>query len=333
MDYYSLLMNPDEAKAKEEARAFEQAMGLREMIALAAAGGTDDKALGRLGQMLHQTAGQGRQAAQGAMGDRLRALLDKRRQDHQEKHQGATLEESTRHNKAMERLGGGRPSVQFLIGDGGAHMMVDPRTGRATPVVGPDGKPVKKPPTRPTTRPVPVGEKQDLLTQSETLREVKSLQGRFKDDFAGKGMLAGVKDWANSLAGSWGSEGMQNDAAFWADFKMFVDLPERHKKFGASLTPSEQRSWESAKNLNSKSDPRIVKAQFEKMARMLQEKVSDHGEALLEEGYKPAAVNKLTDGLVGTVEMKNAAGQTFQIPIDKVEEAEADPDEPLTRVE
>jgi hypothetical protein len=214
-------------------------------------------------------------------------------------HQAASLTETGRHNRAMERNALVRPpQFQVVVGEGGAQFWADPRNPQAPvrPVMGPDGQPVVKPRA---TRPIPPSEKNTLQEMTGEARALGALGQRFQPEFAGGGPLGGVATGVYQALGSMGTKGMQEDAAFWSDFQRLVDLPQRNAIFGASLTANEKSSWERAKNVSPKSDPDLVKKTLAEMQAISQRKVSEHGDALLAENFNPDAVRSLTGGLAG----------------------------------
>jgi hypothetical protein len=124
-----------------------------------------------------------------------------------------------------------------------------------------------------------------------------NLESSFKPEFAGQGPAGGLLTQGYQMLGSAGSPAMQQQAAFWADFSRLIDLPQRNKVFGASLSVSEKASWEGAKNIKPGTDPALVRAKLAEMRGILATKLQNIGASLTEEGYDPEAIAKRTGGL------------------------------------
>lgn len=92
---------------------------------------------------------------------------------------------------------------------------------------------VAKPP-----RPLPEGAMKRLEDQVNALSAFERSENLFQDDFSGFG--AGIENTVQGLTGL-GTEGQRD---WWANFKT-NDIQLRNAMFGASLTDSERKSWES----------------------------------------------------------------------------------------
>lgn len=202
-------------------------------------------------------------------------------------------EETKRHNRIMEA----RPTpTVYLQGQGGQWFGVNTvGGGPATPLTDNTGNPVIKPEP---TKQLSAEEKNALQSLTTEAQSIATLASRFKDDYAGDGPIGNAKTAAASVAGSWAPEKEQEIASFWADFASLIDLPQRNKIFGASLSEGEKAAWESAKNIKRSSDPASVRRKFAELADIANRKLAARREALLAEGYTPEAVNALTAGAV-----------------------------------
>jgi hypothetical protein len=186
--------------------------------------------------------------------------------------------------------GGGHGSFQIVTGPDGKIFGVSRRdpSQPAVPVIQPGGDQLTK-----QRKPIPEGAKTDLNETREIRDQLVALSKRFKDEYAGGGLLGGVATASYQALGSTASPRAQEDAAFWADFQRFIDIPERHQKFGASLTANEKQSWEQAKNLNPRADPKLVRQKFKELVDIVNKRLSSHADALRAEDYDPAAIESL----------------------------------------
>jgi len=199
--------------------------------------------------------------------------------------------ETQRHNRAVEN----RPQMPLVIQTTeGAFTM--PRTpgATATPVVGPDGKPLMKPKKE---RVLQTHDKDLLDSLTGEVNALSGLEGSFKPAFAGQGPAGGLLTQGYQVLGSAGTQSMQQQASFWSDFSRLIDLPQRNKVFGASLSAGEKSSWEGAKNIKPGTDPALVQRKLAEMKGILSTKLQNIGASLTEEGYDPDAIAKRTGGL------------------------------------
>jgi hypothetical protein len=195
----------------------------------------------------------------------------------------------------MSQRPSGQPAYQVVVGPDGEFFGVNRRdpSQPAVPVTKPGSAPQ---PLTKQRKPIPEGAKKDLGETREIRDALVSLSSRFKDQYAGGGLLGGAATSAYQAMGSSASPQAQEDAAFWADYSRFIDIAERHAKFGASLTANEKQSWEQAKNLNPRADPRLVRKKFKEMIDIVNRRLSGHADALRVEDYDPAAIDALTRG-------------------------------------
>ncbi|NBD11834.1 hypothetical protein [Corallococcus silvisoli] len=257
---------------------------------------TGDSVLSRVGEAQLRGAGQHEsmlaEAGQQNTGNVLKkALADaKAKQDEKEaKFAREKFAEARRHNLAMEA----RPVPSMLVaGPGGQYFAVNTTSGGpATPITDATGAPIIKPET---AKQLSAEEKNALQALSTEVQSIASLGSRFKDEYAGDGPLGNARTAAASVAGAWAPEKEQEIASFWADYASLIDLPQRNKVFGASLSEGEKAAWESAKNIKRSSDPERIRSKFAELTDIANKKLAARREALLAEGYKPEAVNALT---------------------------------------
>jgi hypothetical protein len=178
----------------------------------------------------------------------------------QAQHQQAQLAEAARHNTATERTAAGQLGVaQGNLGvrraeleqaksapkgvyDPARGVLVDPRTGEARPVTGPDGKPLG--PKEAMAKPLPQSVLKQITEARDNATTIDRLSASFKPEYAGKGLLGLGADMQLSASGNLGVD--KDSVEWWKNYRKQAELVERHALFGAALTPTEQGSWRSA---------------------------------------------------------------------------------------
>jgi len=68
-------------------------------------------------------------------------------------------------------------------------------------------------------------------------------------DMEGMPLVNSAENWAANNASVLTNDSEEEKATWWAGYRKFYELMERHKFFGAALTPTEQASWKAA-NIN-----------------------------------------------------------------------------------
>jgi hypothetical protein len=256
---------------------------------------TGDSVLSRIGEAQLRGAGQHEamlaEAGQHHSGNVLKKALavEKAKQDAKDYDLSKLRHEETkRHNHVMEA----RPvPTVYLQGSGGQYFGVNPGGGPAVPIVDSSGAPVIKPEP---IKQLSAEEKNALQSLTTEAQSIATLAGKFKDEYAGDGAVGNAKTAVASAAGSWAPEKEQEIAAFWADFASLIDLPQRNKIFGASLSEGEKAAWESAKNIKRGSNPERVRQKFVELAAIANSKLEARRAALLAEGYPAESINALT---------------------------------------
>jgi hypothetical protein len=198
------------------------------------------------------------------------------------------LAETKRHNVEVEKR---PPANIYLPGEGG--YVVAPSRGEAT------GKLVRDDQGNPVLRAKPQrviapAEKAQLEAMTLEAAGTQDLLNRFKPEYAGEGALAPLSTQVSQALGSWAPQSEQDKAQFWADFARIVELPERNRIFGASLSPGEAKSWEGAKNIKRSTDPKVVRQKLAELSDIYNRKIAARREALIAEGYDKDAVEALT---------------------------------------
>lgn len=291
---FETMMAPD---AAAQAAALERL--LRERRALGMLGQlSGDKVLSPVGRQV--TAGaDAQEQAQAQAAQQLQQMMARQAQEQaRQQFEQRKFEETQRHNRAVESRPTGQPALTIVTGEGGAQFLVDPRNPAkpAAPVLGPDGKPIAKPKA---ARALQTGDKAAIEDLASTVESIGYLEQQFRPEFAGGGPLGGVATSVYQKLGSAGTEGMQKDAAFWAEWDKLVNLPERNAIFGASLSAGEKSSWEGARTIKPGSSPDLIRAQLQRMKQIAASKLGARTGALKEEGYDPEAIDTLGRGMGG----------------------------------
>lgn len=209
--------------------------------------------------------------------------------------QAAEFEDLKRHRRVEEA----RPTPSVLaVGPEGVQYLVNPRqpTAPAVPVLGPNGEALVKP-RGGGDKALTKGDRDALEKLYGEEQGITDLAQRFKPGFAGKGILGSKGVEMNQTLGSMASKEGQEEATFWADYAKRVDLPERNKTFGSSLTATEKSSWDQAKNIKPGADAKTVKAQLERMAKIIADVKARRGRSLAKDGYTQGAIEEYTGPL------------------------------------
>lgn len=311
MDPLSLLLGDDPSQAAD-ARALAEAMRRRGQFGtlLQMSG---DKALAPAGQFIARDAtGQieaAAQAAQQRQAAQARAAQQSAAQAQWERQFG----ESSRHNRAMEARAQPPPYV-IVQGEGGGQFYSDPRnpTKPAIPVTGPDGQPIMKPP-RNAGKPVPQWAATQLKEIAGEVNSLDTLSSRFKDDYAGGGPGGALATSIYAKLGSAGSKGMQEQASFWSDYEKMINLPERNKVFGASLSEGEKAAWDAARNIRPGVAPELVRQKLAELRGIYQANMQRIAAGLEADGFNAEAIGSYAGGKLGEAQAPSApAGGTVR---------------------
>jgi hypothetical protein len=205
-------------------------------------------------------------------------------------------------DELKQREAGQHGGMQLVVGADGQYYYVDPRNpaAPAKPVVGPNGaslskpKPAVKPPKPAATPRLSSGDKDKFQELTDAVTSIDGLASKFKDEYAGDSFLGGAKTTVGQVLGAAAPKPLQERTAFWADFKMLLDLPQRNKTFGSSLSASEKASWESAKNIREGADPSVVRSKFSELSQIAHRHLNARKESAIAEGYVPEAVEALS---------------------------------------
>lgn len=132
-----------------------------------------------------------------------------------------------------------------------------------------------------------------LHDQSKTVQHLGNSARDFKDEFAADVGIIGRGQ--NILSGELGistSKAMDEQAAWWRDYKRFIELVERHEFFGATLTKGENISWKQAE-INIGMKPEEIRKNLKKRMGMMQDMLTEYAEGIAITKKNPNAVGAL----------------------------------------
>ena len=136
---------------------------------------------------------------------------------------------------------------------------------------------------------IPVGQVTSLEENVSSHAVLDKLHSTFQDDYSGKGPLSKALIFGERVAGGLAPEKSQLRSNWWSDFKMFQELPMRHKLFGATLTVGEQRAWDNAQKISPGSDPKVVRKAVADLMSAVEARNARLVQQLTNEGKDPSA--------------------------------------------
>lgn len=156
---------------------------------------------------------------------------------------------------------------------------------------GPDGQsmePVPGGPHDPRTkfRPLPDGPAKRLEEEVGTYAAMRRANRSFQDDFGGNTITGGFENTLQGLSSGIGTPGQRN---WWAGFKT-TDNQIRNSLFGATLTPSEQASYEQT-SISERMAPAEIKKNLAQREQILREALSRKQRTLKANRFDPEAVD------------------------------------------
>jgi hypothetical protein len=142
-------------------------------------------------------------------------------------------------------------------------------------------------------RPLSNSESKALHDQSRTIQYLKASLTEFKDDYASAlGIVGRAQNLLSSEAGIITSKAVDEQAAWWRQYKRFIELVERHEFFGATLTKGENISWKQAE-INPGMKPSEIRKNLTKRLDMMQEFFKDYASGVSMSKKNPGAVSQI----------------------------------------
>lgn len=135
-----------------------------------------------------------------------------------------------------------------------------------------------------------------LHEKSTTIQHMDRAHELFKDEYAADVGIIGRGQ--NIISGELGistSKAMDEQAAWWRDYKRYIELVERHEFFGATLTKGENLSWKQAE-IQIGMKPAEIRKNLRKRAQMMKDLLEEYAEGIAISKKHPTAVGALVKG-------------------------------------
>lgn len=119
-----------------------------------------------------------------------------------------------------------------------------------------------------------------LHEKSTTIQHMDRAHELFKDEYAADVGIIGRGQ--NIISGELGistSKAMDDQAAWWRDYKRYIELVERHEFFGATLTKGENLSWKQAE-IQIGMKPDEIRKNLRKRAQMMKDLLEEYAEGI-----------------------------------------------------
>lgn len=165
-----------------------------------------------------------------------------------------------------------------------------------------------------TGKPLSQKEAFDLEDLNERLGNTRDYLSKFKDNYAGMGMLGDPKMWAAKKLGSWAPQDAQDTANWWADVRMNITNIMRNKIFGSALSAHEKAAWEAADKLTPASDPRVVRATLQRATDLLEKRLARHALFRIGEGHDPEGLGVILSNVKSLGDALNAGAPVTGAP-------------------
>jgi len=98
---------------------------------------------------------------------------------------------------------------------------------------------------------------------------------------------------------------MDDQAAWWRDYKRYIELVERHEFFGATLTKGENISWKQAE-INIGMKPEEIRKNLKKRSDMMKDMLKEYAEGIAITKKNPASVAALIKGALPQFSMEES---------------------------
>jgi hypothetical protein len=198
---------------------------------------------------------------------------------------GVEMAERNRHNTAMENretYHGRRPYVTNTPDEYGVNQpsIFNPEDGSITPA-------------SPNKRYRPMNESgiTKLTEEGQKLSNLRDYGNTFNDSYAG--MSAGPIDYGNTAKTvgqlGIGTQNASDSAQWWQGYDRYKNQV-RKDLYGATLTPSEERTFEAA-DIRPGMDPKLVRKNLAMQRTLIERGMSRKSDALIKSGFNPEVIN------------------------------------------
>jgi hypothetical protein len=175
-------------------------------------------------------------------------------------------------------------------------------------------------------------EKEELQAAAEGVAGISRLAETFRDEYAGGGALKGsVDELADRYGGGGGvmgevvgaitgqdPEAIKERSEWWRTYEGLINLPERNRIFGASLSEGERKSWEQARKVARGSDHQKAREALLWLQAKAEEKLAGLRESAIAEGAEPSAVSALTRTAPMPTSAPSPSGQKTPAPVESL---------------
>lgn len=142
-----------------------------------------------------------------------------------------------------------------------------------------------------------------LHEKATTVQHMEDSLKNFKDEYAADiGILGRGQNIISSELGISTSKAMDEQAAWWRDYKRYIELVERHEFFGATLTKGENISWKQAE-IQIGMKPEEIRKNLAKRSQMMKDLLEEYAEGITISKKNPNAVKSLVEGALPSFEV------------------------------
>lgn len=135
-----------------------------------------------------------------------------------------------------------------------------------------------------------------LHEKSTTIQHMDRAHELFKDEYAADiGIIGRGQNIISGELGISTSKAMDEQAAWWRDYKRYIELVERHEFFGATLTKGENLSWKQAE-IQIGMKPAEIRKNLRKRAQMMKDLLEEYAEGISISKKNPNSVAALIKG-------------------------------------
>lgn len=142
-----------------------------------------------------------------------------------------------------------------------------------------------------------------LYDQSKGVQHLSGALSTFKDEYAADlGIIGRAQNLLSSEAGISTSQAIDDQAAWWRNYKRFIELVERHEFFGATLTKGENISWKQAE-IQAGMKPKEIRDNLKERRDLMTKLFKQFAKGVSRSKKNPKAVADLAGGIISVEEL------------------------------